>query len=143
MWSGTKTPSRPSSSARSVRVSASATVSCQIGSTTPYCMTRLLPGGGGGRAQHLVPRPREPSLLLVARVAERALAVPLAARQLVVHLETVAVGVREVDADRDRVIGDVHGDVAGLQPVIHLGQVLERLHAPGHVVQPDLALLLR
>src|SRR6266436_1698527 len=31
MWSGTKTPSRPSDSA-------SATVSCQIGSTTPYFM---------------------------------------------------------------------------------------------------------
>src|SRR5215510_16534776 len=38
MWSGTKTPSRPSSSARTASASASATVSCQIGSTTPYFM---------------------------------------------------------------------------------------------------------
>src|SRR5260370_8695938 len=38
MWSGTKTPSRPSASARVASDSASATVSCQIGSTTPYFM---------------------------------------------------------------------------------------------------------
>src|SRR5260370_40397992 len=38
MWSGTKTPSRPSVSALVASDSASATVSCQIGSTTPYFM---------------------------------------------------------------------------------------------------------
>src|SRR6476660_5930759 len=38
MWSGTKTPSRPSASALVASDSASATVSCQIGSITPYFM---------------------------------------------------------------------------------------------------------
>src|SRR5690242_21902187 len=39
MWSGTNTPSSPSASARMVSDSASAIVSCQIGSTTPYFMS--------------------------------------------------------------------------------------------------------
>src|SRR6267142_1351782 len=38
MWSGTKTPSSPSCSARVASDSASATVSCQMGSSTPYFM---------------------------------------------------------------------------------------------------------
>src|SRR5213592_2091627 len=71
-------------------------------------------------AQGLVPGPREPSLR--AASGERPLLVPLAARQLVVDLEPIAVGIREVDADGNRV-------------------VVEARHPPGHVVQTHLGLL--
>src|SRR5262245_53003982 len=89
---------------------------------------------------HLVPRPGEPALRALLR--ERPLAVPLAARLLVVDLEPVAVGIREVDADRHGVVRHADGYVLGLQSVVHLGEVLEASHAPGHVIQAH-ALLLR
>src|SRR5438445_11029169 len=77
-------------------------------------------------AQGLVPGPREPSLRAAAR--ERALLVPLAARQLVVDLEPVAVGIREVDADGDRVVGDANGHALVTQSSINLGKVVEARH---------------
>src|SRR2546430_14302074 len=54
-----------------------------------------------GRAQRFVPGAGEPAL--VALTGERPIATPLAARQLVVDLEAIAVGIREVESDRDRV----------------------------------------
>src|SRR5213083_1778444 len=53
----------------------------------------------------------------------------------------LAVGVREVDADGHRVIGDANGDALVAQSSINLREVVERLHPPGDVVQTDLALL--
>src|SRR5437879_9472047 len=67
--------------------------------------------GGESRrrlAKRFVPGPGEPSLVAASR--ERAVLVPLAARQFVIDLEAVAVGVREIDADGHRVIGDANGD---------------------------------
>src|SRR5439155_11010935 len=78
---------------------------------------------------------------LVAASRERAVLVPLAARQFVVDLEAVAVGVREVDADGNRVIGDANGDALVAQASIDLREVVEGLHPPGDVIQTDLALL--
>src|SRR5262249_6607102 len=89
--------------------------------------------------ERLVPRPGEAAL--VALLRERPLAVPLAARLLVVDLEAVAVGIGEVDADRDRVVGDADRDLFVLEPLVHLAEVAEVGHAPGDVVQPDLLLL--
>src|SRR5262249_59541623 len=86
-----------------------------------------------------VPGPGEPSLVAASR--ERAVLVPLAARQFVVDLEAVAVGVREVDADGDRVIGDANDNALVVESSIDLRQVVEGLHPPGDVVQTDLALL--
>src|SRR5262245_66292200 len=88
---------------------------------------------------HLVPGSWEPSLR--ALLGERSLAVPLAARLLEVDLEAVAVGIREVDADRNGVVRHADGNVPGLQPMVHLGEVLEASHAPGHVVQSHALLL--
>src|SRR6185369_5178722 len=143
MWSGTKTPSRPSSSARVASDSASATVSCQMGRTTPYFMAISATRPGGRRAQDLVPGAGEPALLGLGRVRERPVPAPLAARQLVVDLEPVAVRIGEVHADRDGVVGDVERNAASLQPLVHLGEILEGRHSPGDVVQADLTLLGR
>jgi hypothetical protein len=41
------------------------------------------------------------------------------------------------------VIGDVDGNALGLEALVHLGEVVEALHPPGDVVQPDLTLLRR
>src|SRR5579872_5178714 len=82
-----------------------------------------------------VPRTRETAAAdLVARedvVIDR----PLAARQFVEHLDAIAVGVAQVDAERDAVIGDVVDlDALGLDAVIELLQIVETLEPPGHVV---------
>src|SRR2546427_10516428 len=90
-------------------------------------------------AQGLVPGPREPSLR--AASGERPLLVPLAARQLVVDLEPIAVGIREVDADGNRVVGDANGHTLVVQAPIDLREVVEARHPPGHVVQTHLGLL--
>src|SRR6058998_1535338 len=87
----------------------------------------------------LVPGSGEPALR--ALLGERPLALPLAARLLVVDLEAVAVGIREVDADGHGVVRHADGHVLGLQPLVHLGEVLETAHAPGHVVQTHALLL--
>ena len=76
--------------------------------------------------------------------SERPVAAPLAARQLVVHLEAVAVRDprnrrRSRRCDRRRACGMP----LGLQALVHLGQVLDARHPPGHVVEADLALLRR
>src|SRR5207247_5895799 len=98
--------------------------------------------GGESRrrlAKRFVPGPGEPSLVAASR--ERAVLVPLAARQFVIDLEAVAVGVREIYDDGHRVIGDANGDGLVAQSSIDLREVVERLHPPGDVVQTDLALL--
>src|SRR2546425_3728119 len=87
----------------------------------------------------LVPRTREPALGALFR--KRLLAVPLAAGQLVVDLEAVPVGIREVDADRDGVVRDADGNVLGLEPLIHFREILEAPHSPRDVVQAYLLLL--
>src|SRR4029453_360830 len=88
---------------------------------------------------HLVPRPRESALPALLR--ERPLAVPLAAGLLVVHLEAVAVRIRKKDADGYGLVRDGDGDVLGLQPLIHLGEVFEAPHPPRDMVQAHLLLL--
>src|SRR6266540_415087 len=87
----------------------------------------------------LVPRTGEATLGALFR--KRLLTMPLTAGQLVVDLEPVPVGIREVDADRDGVVRDADGHVFGLQPLIHFREVFEAPHSPGHVVQAHLLLL--
>src|SRR6185295_3763195 len=76
---------------------------------------RLRPQEGRGGLERLVPGAWETAFVALFR--ERPLAVPLAPRLLVVHLEAVAVGIREVDTDRDRVVGDADRDVLRLEPL--------------------------
>src|SRR5262249_45048974 len=103
----------------------------------PGCGLGLEEGRRG--RERLVPRPGEAALGAFLR--ERPLAVPLAARLLEVDLEAVTVGIREIDADRDRVVGDADRDLFLLEPLVHLAEVAEVGHAPGHVIEPDLLLL--
>src|SRR5207249_4400506 len=113
-------------------------------------LTRFGPAGepGGCRLclqegrrglQRLVPRPGEAAFRALFR--ERPLPVPLAPGLLVVHLEAVSVGIREIDAEGDRVVGDADRDVLVLEPLVHLGKVLEVRHAPGDVIQANLLFL--
>src|SRR2546428_13830487 len=98
--------------------------------------------GGESRrrlAKRFVPGTGESPLLTASR--ERPLLVPLAARQLVVHLQAIAVGIREVDADGHRVIADSNGNALVVQASIDLREVVEGLHPPGDVIQTDLGLL--
>src|SRR5882672_4718654 len=74
------------------------------------------------RVEHLVPRAGETPLLAVTR--ERSLLLPLTARKLVIDFETVTVGIREVNADRDRVIADGDGDAFVLQAPEDLREVV-------------------
>src|SRR5262249_15191018 len=104
----------------------------------PWGRRLRLQEGRRGR-ERLVPRPGETALRAFLR--ERPLAVPLAPRLLVVDLEAVAVGIGEVDADRNGVVGDTDRDLFVLEPLVHLAEVAEVGHAPGDVVQPDLLLL--
>src|SRR4029453_13544862 len=94
---------------------------------------------GRGRRERLIPGAGEAALGALLR--ERPRAVPLAAGLLVVDLEPVSVGIREIDADRDRVVGDADRDVLVLEPLVHLAEILEVRHAPGDVIQADLLLL--
>ena len=93
-----------------------------------------------GLAELCVPGPGEPSL--VARPGKGPVLIPLAPRQLVVDLEAIAVGIREIHADRDRVIGDPDPHRMVMQTLVHLLQVVEAGHPPCDVVQANLALLL-
>ena len=69
---------------------------------------------------------------------------PFGARHFVEHLDAVAVGIAQIDAERDAVIGDVVDRLPLLlDAAIELLQVVERFEPPRHVVQPDLALLLQ
>src|SRR5262249_48832492 len=91
--------------------------------------------GSGRLPQPLVPRSGEAAFRAVS--GKRTLLPPFTAWQLVVDLEPVAVGVREVDAERDGMVG--HADVHALvqKAVVHLLQVLERRHPPRDVIQTD------
>src|SRR5471030_1950852 len=69
---------------------------------------------------------------------------PLGARHLVEHFDAVAVGIAQVDAERDAMVGDVVYRLAlSLDLPVERLEVVETLEAPGHVVQADLALLLQ
>src|SRR5215813_2582955 len=101
------------------------------------------PGGDGrlrGLAELCVPGPGEASL--VAGLGKGPLLVPLAPRELVVDLEAVAVGIGEIHADRDRMVGDPDGHPAVVQALVHLLEVIEVRHPPRDVIQADLPLLL-
>src|SRR3989442_3123399 len=87
----------------------------------------------------LVPRTGEATLGALFR--KRLLTMPLTAGQLVVGLEPVSVGIREIDTDRDGMVRDADGDLFGLQPLIHFREVFEAPHSPRHVVQAHLLLL--
>src|SRR4030095_371261 len=69
---------------------------------------------------------------------------PPGARHLVEHLDAVAVGVAQVDAERDAVVDDALYRLSlSLEFLIELLEVVETFEAPGHVVQAHLALRLQ
>src|SRR5215472_6039945 len=69
---------------------------------------------------------------------------PLGARHLVKHLDTVAVGIARIDAERDAMIGNMLDRPAfGFDAAVKILQIVERLEPPCHVVEPDLTLLLQ
>src|SRR4051812_1531677 len=61
---------------------------------------------------------------------------PLGARHLVENFDAVAIGIAQVDAERDAVVGDVIYRLSlGLDPPIELLEIVETFEAPSHVVQ--------
>src|SRR5439155_14344986 len=66
---------------------------------------------------------------------------PFGARHLVEHLDAVAVGIAQVDAERDPVIRDMLDRLSlRLDALVELLQIIKAFEAPGHVVEADLAL---
>src|SRR5437868_14057431 len=61
---------------------------------------------------------------------------PFGARHLIEHLDAIAVGVAQIDAERDAVSGDVvRLDALCLDAVIELLEVVEAFEPPGHVAE--------
>src|SRR5207249_10031003 len=89
---------------------------------------------------NLVPGPGEATL--VTRARERPLPAPFAPRQLVVDLEHVPVGIREVHADRDGVVRDAERIALVLEAQVNILQFVEASHSSGNVVTPDQSILL-
>lgn len=90
----------------------------------------------------LIPGPREEAFRPLGTRKNLVIAVPLVSRQLVGHLNTIAIGVTEIDPNGDPVIRDVIDlDVFVLEPLVDFFQVVEAMHHPGHVIETYLPLL--
>ena len=63
------------------------------------------------------------------------LAIPLAAGSLVVNLNAVAIGVPEVDAQGDTVVGHFKLNALLFDMSVELFQVVQAVYPPGHVVE--------
>jgi hypothetical protein len=69
---------------------------------------------------------------------------PFGPRHLIKHLDAVAVGVAQIDAERNAVVGDVLDRLTlRLDAVVEFLQVVERFEPPSHVIKADLAFLLQ
>src|SRR5579863_9423648 len=102
-------------------------------------IARLL-GGGALLRQLLVPRPRKTALVHHLGGEDLLMPRPLCARQLVIHLDAVAVRIAEIDAERHPVIGDaLDRYLLLLDPTVEFLQIVEAVNAPSHMVQPDLS----
>ena len=95
----------------------------------------LMSSSGGLFLQFFVPGTGE-SAFAVAQVCEQLfLARPFAPRQLIEHLDAIAIGVLDINAHGDAVVAyPDYGDVLLFDPQVELFSVLQGFHVPGHVV---------
>src|SRR5262252_8953313 len=69
---------------------------------------------------------------------------PLVPGQLVGHFNAIAVGITEINANGDAVVRHmVNSNVLLFEALIHLLQIVQAMHHPGHVIEAHLPLLLQ
>jgi len=86
-------------------------------------------------SQDLVPRTGELTLGPVLTHEDVVLAIPLAAGSLVVNLNAVAIGILEVDAQGDTVVGQFKLNALLFDMSVELFQVVQAVYPPSHVVE--------
>src|SRR2546426_4274868 len=133
------------SSTRSPRSQTSRSCSCKPlmyccpvrAGIAPLLAAGELPRGDLLRGQVLIPRAREMAEFHQVFSEQPLVPGPLAPRQLVGHLHTIAIRISEVNPDGNAVVRHpLDGYTFVLQPLVELLQVLQAPHHPGHVIQP-------
>src|SRR5204862_874763 len=104
---------------------------------------RLRPGVGERLHRVLVPGAGEAAAAYLVAREDVVIDRPFGARHFVEYLDAIAVGVAQINAERDAVISDVVDlDPLRLDAAIKIFQIVEALEAPGHVVEAHLKQIL-